>query len=531
MNKRIARRGWQVRNPGGVITGLLLCLCVIAAVLPPACFPDAGNGIRVTMIACHPDDENTALLSALAGHGFYVRLVFFTRGEEGRNLVSGRSGPKLGEIRCREALKAAGICGVHEVLFLPNIDFGFTTDEAVTAKRWDGPANTARLAQVIRETKPHILIIEHHKNELHGQHAFAVGTTGKAVQAAGDPEYRFPENRPTGPAPGTWKPVITMQRADAEAGDITFDRFPEQVIKRGYHALQSYRSQGYHRFPEELYRSKIHRYRFVANLLPVDPARVFGIITREQAGNGLPFWDRPKPVRTEDFLLSLQQLGFDISPVEPHHLGTRNREKPATVIIGENAYFKTPSTHSLTDALEDYVRRGGTCVVMAQLPDIWNSGEKPPAARGRFYPETLKFSPYRDPERLVAAHGAAEGEAHTSGAYTLGAYTSGAHTSGAYTSGAYTSNGVTDTWNPPQTVTFRRKDISLYLPVTPYTDGFSPMVAAEGIPLLLNRDLGAGTIWYCTVLLERLLLRGDTSAAAFLKRVTGHPSNLLFLSQ
>ena len=57
------------------------------------------------------------------------------------------------------------------------------------------------------------------------------------------------------------------------------------------------------------------------------------------------------------------------------------------------------------------------------------------------------------------------------------------------------------------------------------------MVAAEGIPLLLNRDLGAGTIWYFTVLLERLLLREDASAAALLKRVTGHQSNLLFLSQ
>ena len=493
MSKRIAHHSWQGRKPGRLTTWLFICFCVIfcviAAAFPPACFPDSGQGIRVMMIACHPDDENTALLSALTGHGFYVQLVFFTRGEEGRNLVSGWSGDKLGEIRRREALRAAGISGVHEVLFLPNIDFGFTTDEAMTAKRWDGPANTGQLAQVIRETRPHILIIEHHGNELHGQHAFAAVTAGKAVQAAGDSEYRFPENRPLGPAPGAWKPVIIMQRFAEEAGDITFDRFPEQVIKRGYHALQSYHSQGYHRFPEELYRSRVHRYRFVSNLLPIDPARVFGIITREQAGNGSPFRVRPKPVRTEDFLQSLQQLGFDISPVEHHHLTTRNRELFTTVIIGENAYFKKPLTHRLTDGLEDYVRRGGTCVVMAQLPDIWNSGEQPAAARGRLYPQTLTFSPYRSPDQLLAARVSTA------------------------------------------SVNFSRKDISLYLPAAPYTDGFSPMVTAEGIPLLLNRDLGAGTIWYFTILLERLLLRGDASAAAILKRVTGHPSNLLFLSQ
>src|SRR5690606_28164414 len=53
-----------------------------------------GNTARVLVIAAHPDDENTPLLSALAlGSGADVAYLSLTRGEGGQNAI----GPELQE--------------------------------------------------------------------------------------------------------------------------------------------------------------------------------------------------------------------------------------------------------------------------------------------------------------------------------------------------------------------------------------------------------------------------------------------------
>ena len=54
----------------------------------------------VLMIAAHPDDENTALISYLA-RGRHARTAYLslTRGEGGQNVIGPESGPELGIIR------------------------------------------------------------------------------------------------------------------------------------------------------------------------------------------------------------------------------------------------------------------------------------------------------------------------------------------------------------------------------------------------------------------------------------------------
>src|SRR5690606_33736450 len=66
-----------------------------------------GTTTRVLMIAAHPDDENTAVLSALAlGQGADVAYLSLTRGEGGQNLIGPELQEGLGLIRSGELLAA-----------------------------------------------------------------------------------------------------------------------------------------------------------------------------------------------------------------------------------------------------------------------------------------------------------------------------------------------------------------------------------------------------------------------------------------
>src|SRR5690606_14029266 len=71
-----------------------------------------GNTARVLVIAAHPDDENTPLLSALAlGSGADVAYLSLTRGEGGQNAIGPELQEALGLLRSEELLAARRLDG------------------------------------------------------------------------------------------------------------------------------------------------------------------------------------------------------------------------------------------------------------------------------------------------------------------------------------------------------------------------------------------------------------------------------------
>ncbi len=67
---------------------------------------------RVLLIAAHPDDEDTALLSLLSrGYGARAAYLALSRGEGGQNLIGPELGRGLGLIRSRELMAARELDG------------------------------------------------------------------------------------------------------------------------------------------------------------------------------------------------------------------------------------------------------------------------------------------------------------------------------------------------------------------------------------------------------------------------------------
>ncbi|MCZ6493989.1 MAG: hypothetical protein O6933_07900, partial [Planctomycetota bacterium] len=70
---------------------------------------------RVLLIAAHPDDEDTALLSLLSrGYGARAAYLALSRGEGGQNLIGPELGQQLGVIRSRELLAARELDGAEQ---------------------------------------------------------------------------------------------------------------------------------------------------------------------------------------------------------------------------------------------------------------------------------------------------------------------------------------------------------------------------------------------------------------------------------
>src|SRR5271170_5236793 len=66
----------------------------------------------VLLVAAHPDDENTQLLTYLArGRGYRTAYLSVTRGDGGQNLLGPEFGPALGLARTEELLAARRLDG------------------------------------------------------------------------------------------------------------------------------------------------------------------------------------------------------------------------------------------------------------------------------------------------------------------------------------------------------------------------------------------------------------------------------------
>lgn len=163
-----------------------------------------GNTTRVLLIAAHPDDEDTQLISWLT-HGQHVETAYLslTRGDGGQNLIGNELGEALGVIRTAELMSARRIDGAKQY-FARAYDFGFSKDTVDTFKHWPKDSLLRDAVRVVRDFAPHVIvaIFSGTPRDGHGQHQ-ASAIIAKEVWTAAADTMRFPVSE-FGPA---WTPL------------------------------------------------------------------------------------------------------------------------------------------------------------------------------------------------------------------------------------------------------------------------------------------------------------------------------------
>ncbi len=146
------------------------------------------------MIAAHPDDENTAVISYFArGRKMHMGYLSLNRGEGGQNLLGAEQGALIGLIRTQELLRAREIDGGVQY-FTRVVDFGYSKVASETLGKW-GKENALRdVVWVIRKFQPDIIINRFSGTPMdgHGHHQSSALLSKEAFHAAADPK-RFPE--------------------------------------------------------------------------------------------------------------------------------------------------------------------------------------------------------------------------------------------------------------------------------------------------------------------------------------------------
>ncbi|MBI1353837.1 MAG: hypothetical protein GC160_05785 [Acidobacteria bacterium] len=188
-----------------VLAFLLACLPSLSQPTPRIGSPELEQTLdklnvlgSALMMAAHPDDENTAVISYLA-RGRLLRTGYLsaTRGEGGQNLIGPEQGALMGLIRTQELLAARSIDG-GEQFFTRSIDFGYSKFPEEALAQWGRQQLLADMVRVIRQFRPDVIIARFPPppgDGGHGQHT-AVGHLGPvAYEAAADPK-QFPELGP-----------------------------------------------------------------------------------------------------------------------------------------------------------------------------------------------------------------------------------------------------------------------------------------------------------------------------------------------
>ncbi|HXY30021.1 MAG TPA: PIG-L family deacetylase [Gemmatimonadaceae bacterium] len=165
-----------------------------------------GNTARVLLIAAHPDDEDTRLITWLTrGHHVDVAYLSLTRGDGGQNLIGNELGEALGVIRTEELLAARRIDGAHQY-FTRAYDFGFSKTAAESFEHWPHDSLLKDVVTVIRAFKPLVVVavFSGTPRDGHGQHQVSGILAREAYDVAGDAK-RFPASATQGLPP--WTPL------------------------------------------------------------------------------------------------------------------------------------------------------------------------------------------------------------------------------------------------------------------------------------------------------------------------------------
>ena len=163
----------------------------------------------VLMIAAHPDDENTQLITYLArGREYRMAYLSVTRGDGGQNLLGPEFGDELGLIRTHELLAARQLDGGRQ-FFTRAIDFGFSKNPEETLRIWDRKEVLGDVVRVIRTFRPDVVVTRFSPTQTntHGHHTASAILGVEAFKLAGDPKS-YPEQLTQGLA--AWQPKRIM---------------------------------------------------------------------------------------------------------------------------------------------------------------------------------------------------------------------------------------------------------------------------------------------------------------------------------
>lgn len=193
---------------------------------------------RVLLVAAHPDDEDTALLTALArGQGAETAYLSLTRGDGGQNLIGPQLGQGLGAIRTGELVAARELDGGVQ-FFTRAIDFGFSKTAEETIEKWEEDEVLRDIVLVIRRFRPHVIVSvwQGNASDGHGHHQASGILTRQAFAAAADAE-RFPELEDIGvEAWATPKLYLLNRRTEATDTRVVTGTF-DPILGRSHHQL------------------------------------------------------------------------------------------------------------------------------------------------------------------------------------------------------------------------------------------------------------------------------------------------------
>jgi len=162
--------------------------------------------MRVLVIAAHPDDEDTQLITWLA-RGRHVETAYLslTRGDGGQNLIGNELGEALGVIRTEELLAARRIDGGRQY-FTRAYDFGFSKNADETFRHWPRDSILRDVVTVVRSFKPHVIVamFSGTPRDGHGHHQVSGILAREAYDIAGD-SVRLPRSATYGQ--GAWSPL------------------------------------------------------------------------------------------------------------------------------------------------------------------------------------------------------------------------------------------------------------------------------------------------------------------------------------
>jgi LmbE family N-acetylglucosaminyl deacetylase len=163
-----------------------------------------GVTTRVLVIAAHPDDEDTQLITWLArGRQVETAYLSLTRGDGGQNLVGNELGEALGAIRTEELLAARRLDGGRQY-FTRAFDFGFSRNAEETLTQWSRDSILRDVITVVRAFRPHVIVsvFSGTPADGHGHHQVAGLLAREAYDMSGD-TLRIPAASTAGFGPWT----------------------------------------------------------------------------------------------------------------------------------------------------------------------------------------------------------------------------------------------------------------------------------------------------------------------------------------
>src|SRR5678809_336559 len=185
----------------------------------------AGHTKRVLMIAAHPDDEDTELLTVLVrGMGAEAAYLSLNRGEGGQNLIGPELGEALGLVRTEELLAARRLDGGRQ-FFTRAYDFGYSKTLDETWQHWPRDTILKDVVRIVRRFRPQIIVsvFSGTPKDGHGQHQAAGWSAQEAFRIAGD-SSRFPELfAEEGLLPWTVLKLYRSARFDTAATTLTLN--------------------------------------------------------------------------------------------------------------------------------------------------------------------------------------------------------------------------------------------------------------------------------------------------------------------